>query len=347
MDREPVGDVVAMDREPVGDVVTADLDLAASIEFASQRRPFRTGLGVAYGHHGELFQGVFEGHDSRLRRGLVTCPCGIFRSEAAFRADTTGVLKIEPTGRVKTLKAVKLALARASKSHLGGVLRLRSNIPPGWGLGSSTCDVTAAVRAIADAFGLTWTPLEVASLAVQAEIASDSIMFEEGVVLFAQREGAIIEDFRMPLPDLEVLGFNTDRTGEGVSTLDFSPARYTSWEIEAFRPLVGLFRRAVQLRSAQLLGKVATASAALNQQYLPKPHFERLRDIADTSGAVGLQVAHTGTVVGLLFDPEDSFKEARIQHAQKMLGEMGITRTWFFHTSARFRDFEKGESTCQ
>ncbi|HEX8558058.1 MAG TPA: hypothetical protein VF668_08160 [Pyrinomonadaceae bacterium] len=337
-----------MDRETIGDVVAAaDLNFAASVEFAGQRRHFRTGLGVAYGHHGELFQGVFQGRDKRLRRGLVTCPCGLFKSEATFRADTTGVLEVEPAGRAKTLKAVRLALARAGKGHFGGVLRLRSNIPPGWGLGSSTCDVTAAVRAVADAFGMKWTPHDVASLAVQAEIASDSIMFEEGVVLFAQREGAVIEDFGMPLPGLEVLGFNTDRTGDGVSTLDFSPARYTSWEIEAFRPLVGLFRRAVQLQSARLLGQVATASAALNQQYLPKPHFERLKDIADASGAVGLQVAHTGTVVGLLFDPGDSFREARIQHARKMLGEVGITRTWFFHTAERFGAFEKGESACQ
>ncbi|MDT7543407.1 MAG: hypothetical protein QOE33_3311 [Acidobacteriota bacterium] len=330
-----------MTRDHVGDVAVSDRDPSASVEFAGQSGTSRDGFGLAYAHHGELFQGVFQGAEGRLRRGLVTLPCGIFRSEATFHTNTTGNLKIEQAGRDKSLKAVELTLAYVNKGHLGGELRLRSNIPAGWGLGSSTCDVVAAIRAVADAFEVNITPLETAALAVRAEVASDSIMFDESVVLFAQREGHIIEDFRMPLPDLEVLGFNTDQSGLGVDTLGFSPARYTCWEIEAFRPLVGLFRRAVQTQSAQLLGQVATASAELNQRFLPKPHFDWLRNVAERAGAVGLQVAHTGTVVGLLFDPKDSFKEAQIQEAQKMLNEMGINQTWFFHTAERFEAFEK------
>ena len=330
-----------MNRDLMDEVAVSDHDPSASVDYAGQASAFRVGVGLAYAHHGELFQGVFQGGDGRLRRGLVTLPCGIYRSKATLHPDRTGELKLEQPGRVKSLKAVELALAYANQRHLGGVLRLRSNIPAGWGFGSSTCDVVAAIRAVADAFEMNMTPLETAALAVRAEVASDSIMFEESVVLFAQREGLIIEDFRMPLPELEVLGFNTDRSGTGVDTLGFSPARYTCWEIEAFRLLVGLFRRAVELQSAQLLGRVATASAALNQRFLPKPHFERLSHVARSAGAVGIQVAHTGTVVGLLFDPKDSFKAARIQDAQKMLGEMGIKQTWFFYTAERFEAFDK------
>lgn len=336
-----------MDTDFIGNVAISERDHSTGVECAGQDDTFRVGLGLAYAHHGELFQGVFQGTDNRLRRGLVTIPCGIFRSEATFHPDASGRVKIEPGGRMKTLKAVDLALGWADKPLCGGVLRLRSNIPAGWGLGSSTCDVVAAIRAVADAYEMNLTPLETAALAVRAEVASDSIMFDESVVLFAQREGHIIEDFRMPLPGVEVLGFNTDRSGSGVDTLGFSAARYRCWEIEAFRPLVGLFRRAVQLQSAQLLGQVATASAEINQRFLPKPHFERLRNIGRSAGAVGIQVAHTGTVVGLLFDPQDEAKEARIQDARTLLKELGITRTWDFHTAERFEAYEKLGSSFQ
>ena len=38
-----------------------------------------------------------------------------------------------------------------------------------------------------------------------------------------------------------------------------------------------------------------------NQELLPKPQLESVLDLAQAAGAVGVNVAHSGTVLGLLF----------------------------------------------
>ncbi|PYT09298.1 MAG: kinase [Acidobacteria bacterium] len=281
----------------------------------------KTGYGTALAHHGEIFQGVAVCKSGRLHRGLVSLPCAIFKTDATFIPDITGVIRVDPAWKVKALRGVQLALDHKKRPRHGGLLQLSSSIPVGWGLGSSTSDVIAAIRAVGDAFDESFTAGEIATLAVKAEAASDSIMFVGSTVLFAHREGIVIEDLGEPVPDLEVLGFNT-----------FSPARYSWWEIEAFRPLIGLLRRAIRTRDALLIGQVASASAEINQRFLPKPHFETLKTVVRSTGAVGFQVAHSGTIAGLLFDSGSSGLEVRIQQARTMLAGIGVNQTWRFHT---------------
>ena len=324
-----------MDRNPFYDSARLSGDYDPKLSPEKLKEPsLKTGRGTAAAHHGEIFQGVLEGASGRLQRGLVSLPCSIFRSEATFYPDLSGVVRVDPVWKIKTQNAVKLALDFLGKHGWGGRLKTRSNVPVGWGLGSSTSDVTAAIRAVADAFRDRVTPKDIAHLAVRAETASDSLMFDERMVLFAQREGVIIEDFNGLLPEIEVLGFNTDPSGNGVNTLDFIPVRYSWWEIEAFRPLIGRLRRAVETQDPYCIGEVATASAKINQKHLPKPRYDEVLLIKDRVGALGLQVAHSGTVVGLLFDPLDSRKDCQIRQAQTLLESLGFDQCWRFRTSA-------------
>lgn len=155
-------------------------------------------------------------------------------------------------------------------------------------------------------------------------------MVDERTLLFAHREGTIIEEFDAHAPDFEVLGFNTDMTQVGIDTLSFPLAQYSRSEIERFHQLIGLFRRAIDTQDLQLMGEVASESAQINQRYLPKPHFDRLNIIVKSVGAVGFQVAHSGTVAGLIFDAKDVEKDSRIQQAQALIAEIGISKTWRF-----------------
>jgi len=263
---------------------------------------------------------------------LVSLPCRIFKSDATFIPLRNRKINVEPEWKVKALRGVQLALDYTGYGGWGGALRIDSNIAVGWGLGSSTSDVTAAIRAVADGLERRLLPEEIAYLAVQAETASDSIMFNDLAILFAHREGKVVEDLGGRLPELDVLGFNTDRSGAGIDTLTFPPARYSWQEIEAFRPLIGLLRRAIQTQNTKLVGYVASASAEINQPYLPKPHFDRLKGIADLVGALGFQVAHSGTTFGLLFDPRCERTETSVRQAQGILTEMGFGPTWRFQT---------------
>jgi L-threonine kinase len=51
------------------------------------------------------------------------------------------------------------------------------------------------------------------------------------------------------------------------------------------------------------LGEISTRSAILNQDLLPKPHLDLLLDMRRRYKALGIVNAHSGTHLGLLFDP--------------------------------------------
>ncbi|WP_198316226.1 hypothetical protein [Cystobacter fuscus] len=275
---------------------------------------------------------MFELSPGQLERALVTLPCPLFSAHAVFTPDDSGTLALEPYWKVKARLAAQTTLAAHGLEHKGGRLVVKSEIPIRWGLGSSTSDVIATIIAVADAFSLLLQPEQIASLAVDAEAASDSLMFGDRTVLFAHRRGYVVEELGGPLPPLDVLGFNTDPTGKGVDTVEFAPARYNRSEIEMLQPLPGLLRRALREGDPRGVGRVATASARINQRHLPIPRFDALLALAETVHSVGLQVAHSGTVVGLLFDANDARKSAGIQKARTLLRESGIEQTWHFRT---------------
>jgi uncharacterized protein involved in propanediol utilization len=292
----------------------------------------RVGRGEAHAHHGEILQGVFHSCDGTPEQGLVTLPCALFRTRASFRPLRSGPLQVEPRDRLRAKAAARLTLDVLGRTGWGGAARIEGDVPLSWGCGSSTMDVLAVIRAVADAFGVTLAPEWLARLAVAAETASDSLMYApDRAVLFAQRRGAKLLDLGGPLPAVRVLGFNASPSGGGVETLGLPPIDYSWWELEAFGPLLGFLLRAVERDDPELLGRVATASTEINQRHRPKALVPRLLRLAKSAGAVGTQVAHSGTVAGLLFAPGGD-ADGRMERARDGLRRLGIRRTWEFTT---------------
>jgi len=237
----------------------------------------RMGVGEAHAHHGELLQGVFHRDDGRRGRALVTLPFPGRGSRAVFRAGTgeNGTVTVSGEGFPKVRRAAELTLRALPGAPAGGHVEITSDVPRGLGLGSSTCDVTATIRAVADCLGAAPTVEEVARLAALAEKACDSLMIEDRVVLFAHREGTVFETLGPCLPPMIVVGCDTD-PGGAVDTLNHPPARYNDREIGTFRVLRTALRRAIIAQDVPLLGRVATVSAHINQRFLPKPDLDFL-----------------------------------------------------------------------
>jgi uncharacterized protein involved in propanediol utilization len=299
---------------------------------------FRVGHGEIHAHHGEIVQGMFYSSDGTLEHGLVTLPCTLYRTRVRFRPLRSGPLTVEPGDRSRAKAAARLTLDALGRTGWGGAIRIESNVPVQWGCGSSTTDVLATIRAVADAFGAVLEPAWIAGLAVAAETASDSLMFGPGrAVLFAQRRGRVLLDLGGPLPAVRVLGFNTE--GEhGVATLNLPPVPYTAWEIEAYRAILGVLRRAVERQDAALLGRAATASTLIMQRHRPKRHMPELLRLAREAGAVGVQVAHSGTVAGLLYAPGRGSTE-RMELARTALRRLGLD-SWTFSNSPQHAQTE-------
>lgn len=309
-----------------------------SIKLVANTAHFTAGTGVAMGHHGEIIQGAIEHPEEGLRRFLVTLPWPSIQSHAKFVPIKNSEVVIDPSWKTKSKKAANLTMAYLGINGFGGFLEVYSEASPELGLGSSTSDVVAAIRAVSTAFKKPLKPCEISLLAVEAESACDSIMFEDQAVVFCQREGVTMETLLNKLPPVFVLGFKPSNTEDGVSTVDFPLPDYDWQELGTFRSLLGALRSAVRTQSIHLLGKVATASARINQRFLPTHNFEVLLDILNEVGACGLQVSHSGIVAGFLFDPDDVKLAKRISETQNALVNLGIKDVWCFNSAGKPHD---------
>jgi uncharacterized protein involved in propanediol utilization len=239
---------------------------------------------------------------------------------------------VAPASRVKAARAARETLAALGWPATGGYLELIGNVPTCRGFGSSTSDVLATIWAVQDAFGCRLPEAAVASIAVSAETASDSLMFSGRAVLFAQRDGTVIEDFGHRLPRLAVVGFGTSRAGRGVDTLALRPPNYQASEVDRFTELRAMLRTALATGDVPLLGEVVTGSTELNQRHLPMEAYDLVRPIVRRAGAAGLQTAHSGDVAGLVFDGADPDVAAQQDRASALLRAAGITDIWRFTT---------------
>jgi uncharacterized protein involved in propanediol utilization len=286
------------------------------------------GTGSARGHHGELLQGVFTNDSGQLCRGLASLPCSRLFAEASVElSEVSPLLTVEPGWKSKALRAAETAMKTVGARGLGGTLKVSSNIAVGCGFGSSTADVTASIRAVLDALDVSLTTAEIAKLAVAVEVAADPLMFDE-LLLFAQREGEVIERFRTMGRSITALGIYFPM--EPIDTIEFSVAHYNNREIETFAQLRTMLRESADRSDILGIAHVATESARINQRFLPVPSFDSFLQCIRDDCADGIQVAHSGNVGAFLFDSEDPNLMNRVQRTKQRLYHLGIDESWLY-----------------
>lgn len=247
------------------------------------------------GSCGELVQGSYNGTPFH-----VTCPIDMYSSVTVRllpgRGSVTG-----PEHAAKAVEATHLTLRHLGRADLDAQLSIDSPLPPGKGMASSTADVAGAVIATALALGQPLEPTEVASVALRVE-PSDGTFFP-GIVAFDHRGGKIHLDLGPPPPiEIVVLDF-----GGEVDTIAFNREDRSGvlrrLEPQA-RQALELVRQGIALSRPDLIGEGATLSALANQEILYKPELDRVLALARRVNALGVNVAHSGTVIGVLLDPQ-------------------------------------------
>lgn len=264
----------------------------------------RLGAGRCWGTFGELAQGMIQ-----QEHFLVTFPIR-WHSNATFRVDHRLKEVEHAEGCAKAAQAANLLIR-----HLGlpgGRLSIEREIPIGKGMASSSADIVAALRATAGAFGLTLSPELTSQLAVAVE-PTDGVMYDE-VVAYNHRTGQLLERLGPP-PPLRVIGLDLGGT---VDTIAFNqrPKAYTAYELELLSEVYEATCAAMRTGDLHLLGEATTQSARVNQRLLPKPHLEAVIQIAKQEEALGVSIAHSGTVIGVLLDnrrPDVAMQEAEIR----------------------------------
>ena len=253
----------------------------------------------APGTCGELMQGAFDEQDF-----LVNCPINLFSQARVQAVAETGLYLKNEDRYTKIRDTISLA-AEEYRFALNHRLEIHSDIPRGKGMASSSADITAAFEAVCRCSNVSLTAEAFAHIATEIE-ASDLVHFP-GISHLNHLTGQLVES--MPVPSgMDVLVIDC---GGQIDTMTFDRIKARS----LYRSNQPYLREALELLKYGLhngdldaVANAATRSAEFNQQIHHKPQFDDLLAISRAAGALGVNCAHSGTVLGVLYKRDEHLK---------------------------------------
>jgi len=241
---------------------------------------------------GELIQGWISGGEK-----LVSCPIDWF-STVEVREGNAKLSHQRPMMRKAlelTLKTLNIPDAESARLRID----FSSTIPVAKGMASSTADIAATVVATYRHFNNQYSDRQVAALCAQLE-PSDSTMFN-ALTLFDHNQGVVAAQYgSVDNIDILVLESPIQLETQNYHKVDHKHSLLSS--SNALDLANDTLASAIKYKRSSQIGLASTVSAIESQIILPKPHFEQLLDIVEKHDLYGLNVAHSGSVVGLLYD---------------------------------------------
>lgn len=270
---------------------------------------------------GELAQGWLDGRDF-----LVNCPISL-RSEVSVRLTSTRGVRVTNDGVfTKVARAVERTLDILSQADLGADVTVHSGIPRGKGLASSTSELAAAIAATAAALGRTLSLGLTTRILLDVDGSSDGVHLP-GVSLLDHLRGDVWAAF----PRLPRLKFAVVDSGGFVETSGFDRDRARAVaraNQEKLRVAVGLIREGCRTGNARLVANGATLSARVNQEVLTKGLLEELITATNAAGALGVNCAHTGTILGIMYAPFEEREEAILECLREIVPVENLMGTY-------------------
>lgn len=266
---------------------------------------------MAPGTCGELIQGAINGEDF-----LINCPINLF-SYAEVHASSRSGLHVEDELAFSKIKKIAAELSGSFDIELSHQVHVSSSIPRGKGMASSTADISAALQCICNSLDLSISRERFARILTSIE-PSDCIHFP-GIAHVNHLSGRLVD--LLPSPrELRVLV--VDCGGE-VETVGFDRERaravYRGEEVRLMEALY-LLKNGLHTQDAVAVAQAATMSAMLSQKILYKPQFSDLLALSRELGALGVNCAHSGTVLGVLYRPGAGLHEALDQGIRQAFG---------------------------
>lgn len=234
------------------------------------------------GSCGELFQGVKDGQEFLLTYGIN-------------RKSYARLIREEEETEFAIGEKVNKVLEQLAPLKDGWKLEKKSTLPIGKGMSSSTADMLVGLQALAVFQNRYLTAEELTTFCCQIE-PTDSIAFSDWTVINPLTGQILFQtDWK---PEIYVYILEPRKTEW---TVDL--ARMTecpSYPIQTSHTLLDNFKEACRSKNEVLLGQIATTSALLNNTRLPKPYLADIITLVNQLGLLGVNVAHSGTVVGIL-----------------------------------------------
>ncbi|MDL4619087.1 L-threonine kinase [Citrobacter amalonaticus] len=262
---------------------------------------------------GELIQGWIMGSEK-----LVSCPVDWY---STVEVSTGSPLADErPLSRAMVNRLLE---HWDYPAHLSQDIRvsIHSTIPIAKGMASSTADIAATAVATAQHLGHQLDESTLAQLCVSLE-PTDSTVFQQ-LTLFDHNDASTqIPCDAQPALDLLVL-----ESPQTLRTADYhriprqaglhagAPALKRAWE---------KVQEACADQNPYRMGEAATLSAIASQMLLPKPDFDALLSLVEECDLYGVNVAHSGSVVGLMLDRQ----RHDVDYVKWLLARNRLTEHW-------------------
>lgn len=241
---------------------------------------------------GEFIQGWIGGSEK-----LISCPIDWF-STVSVTDGNAASSQPRPLMRQALELALRTIGVTASESH-GLKIEFDSTIPVAKGMASSTADIAATIAATYRHYRQAISESELAALCAQIE-PSDSTMFSR-FTLFDHHRGTVTEQFDT-VNNLDVLVLESTHQLCTASYHRLDRMAKLQRSATKLEHSVVQFAQALRLQDLYQLGRSVTTSAIESQHIVMKPHFTQLVQLVEKHSLYGINVAHSGTVAGLLFD---------------------------------------------
>lgn len=240
---------------------------------------------------GELLEGHVEGV-----RQLISLPINLYNEllieyktiEGTKSTDHRSLPELadHPKARAAMLLFYNLYELPHNAHYLSFVFS--DAIVVGKGLASSTADILNMIYGLAYIHQIQLTPIEVAKIALQVE-PSDSTMFDT-LYLYDFIAGSRFEEIGI-VPPFNILLLELPDIIDTLAT--YSKTLPTSHTLD------DVIQEIRHNYSIQSLSKAAIQSALNHQEICHKPYLNRLIEFIDLHHLLGLNIAHSGSVIGI------------------------------------------------
>ena len=181
-------------------------------------------------------------------------------------------------------------------------LNINSQIPVGKGMASSTADIGATIKATLSMLNKTLTGEEISKLAVKIE-ATDSLLLNQHSIFnpltadIKKYLGGINDTKVVILEPNDILNTKLIRTMPNYKM-------YKLQNKEIIKKSFDLLDEGLAKKDLNLIGRACTYSGLANENIHQKPFLKDIIEVSDKFGCYGVNIAHSGTVVGILMHKE-------------------------------------------
>lgn len=260
----------------------------------------KAGVGFCAASFGELLQGVLPGQrkflvNLRISRGSQV---RVKLTSPLYSAEKEAQIAESYQSYPKSYKLLRNVLSDLG-SHNDCLIEIDSDVPVGKGLSSSTADMVAAIRGLAQAASVAFREDYIGRVITEIE-PNDGLQYH-GTSAYHHTTGQLIDRVDW-VPPFRILGVDF---GGIVDTVAFNQQKisFNAEQMARYHELLHAMLAALREHDSRTVASIASESTRLWQVYRPRAEMDRMFELQAATDGLGVVNTHSGTYLGLLYDP--------------------------------------------